>query len=246
MNLDRRLAFSLAFVLALSGSDRAPAESVGTCADVSRSFSAELRAEFNRALADRVVAIASAPDPTSLLRALPARPGLDVFVRPLGRASFADTNSFDVHLTSLPGVKAPRDGEPAQSTINRIRAVKRRRQLLAENITRARTFAQALTSWSPPPQRGTDVLGCVLAASALLDGPARTIWVLSDLEATTPPEDGGLRLDAIRVVVVQVCVEVARCSALRAEWTDRLRALGASDVVFQRPEQIDALMTQLG
>ena len=83
------------------------------------------------------------------------------------------------------------------------------------------------------------MIGCVLAAATLLNGTERTLFIVSDLVATTDPIDAGVRLSGVKVVVIQTCTEATECMALRSQWEQQFRSMGATNVAFFRPEQIN-------
>lgn len=229
------LALSAFVPVALASS--ASAVSVASCEDVSPSFPSDVRIRFNEALLAKVSSFADVPS-SSPRSALPAKPGLKVVVRPISRNSYASDNAVELNLSPLPSISVLKDDESAETTINRLRAKKLRATSVAANKAKVVALATALRNWTPPLRRGSDVIGCVLAAASLLSGTEKILYIVSDLEATTDPIDAGVKLNDIKVVVIQTCVKATECMTLRTQWETQLRTMGAASVTFYRPEQL--------
>lgn len=212
--------------------------SVASCEDVSPSFPSDVRLRFNEALISKLDGFA-ATTVSSPRKALPAKPAINIVIRPISKNSFASGNVVELKLDPLSTITVLRDDESAETTINRLRAKKLRNATLATNRAKAAAFALALRDWNPPVRRGSDVIGCVLAAATLLNGTERTLFIVSDLVATTDPIDAGVRLSGVKVVVIQTCTEATECMALRSQWEQQFRSMGATNVAFFRPEQIN-------
>ncbi len=208
------------------------------CEDVSPSFPADTRLAFNEALIERLRTHVAAPAP-KIRTGASTRRGVNVVVRPIGKASYAAANSFEVRLDPLPRSTPLRDDESVDATLARLRTTKERTARMASNETRIEQFANGLRSWDPPFRRGSDITGCLLAAADLLGRRSPQLYLVTDLLATTPPPaTTSMPLTGVDVTVIQTCREVVACEALRVEWQDHLSALGAKHVRFARPEQI--------
>lgn len=216
------------------------------CEDISPSFAAATRAKFNETLTARLRAYVNVSAP-KIRSGAPARRGLNVVVRPVGKASFAAANSFEVRMQPLPPITALSDDESVETTLARLRATKVRAALVNANRQTMEQFTSALTSWAPPVRNGSDITGCVLAAGELLGGPAPHFYLVTDLIATTAPPSGNQQVfTATAVTVIQSCNDPATCEARRTEWEGHFRRLGATQIRFARPEQIADVIPSLG
>lgn len=95
----------------------------------------------------------------------------------------------------------------------------------------------------PVDTTGTDVLGCPLRATDLLDvAGERRLFIASDLVATGPQQDIGLPAGSLAGVTVSIAFycrdQAGACATRIAGFRDRLRQAGATDIAVIDPQNM--------
>jgi hypothetical protein len=157
-----------------------------------------------------------------------------------------------VELTAVPTAprSPPLSDNPFQSRENSraVAAYQQERVQWEAGLEASRTAARAAAARIrelelPVDHTGTEVLGCVLRATDLLDVDGeRSLFIASDLVASGRQQDTGPApgsLADVQVTIAYYCADAASACAERiAAFTDVLRRAGARDVTVIDPQNL--------
>ena len=167
------------------------------------------------------------------------RPGDALFVRFIQTHSYDETAAFCT--VRLPPVPPMPDNPYDRAGRLQVRQTQQRTEALrGATVRRLSEFRVAEV---PEPERsGTDIYGFLAKAAELFGNASdvdKELMLATDLVDNRRQQIGNVSLAGVRVVIFyfQNGADVSQAQRRKAFWTDELKRLGASEVVFMDPSE---------